>query len=220
MWLNIGRGQLMPNALENPMKKIQGLLLFSLVVTLVACGGADRPPNSNSIATKPIFLKNLTTGIKYDRSNLPKVMVGSFDGEDPIFSFSFFGLDRQLTIKKTSTNIIYSYKLIIDNTYYSLRSAIEEKLTEIEGKKIEFDCRNDSYNTKIGIYYSVTCKILSGSQSLVILERYPREAKDSPLHITTLTLTDESISKQVLDKQSEANKKQYKLQSAKAIKDI
>jgi hypothetical protein len=209
----------------------ESLSLVGALITVLCFSGCGSNGNSNeapikpeSIATNPIYIKEFTTGIKYKKSKLSKLLISDLGEGEAMFKFNYFGQERTLLIKADKSNTIYELKIdgikLWEKT--SLISALEEKLSDIEGKKIEFDCRDSHKDTSIGKFDESICTIISGTQKLILEESLitVRNNEDSPIKTVTLILVDDTASKQALDVKEKENIKEYEQKQTKAKQDI
>ena len=228
--------------------RIQGFLFLLLIVTLIFWSVTDSPPQKvatdvatnaaanvetsvatnapTNVATKPIFLKNLTTGVRFDELPLkinrwPITEEREYGKEIEYYPFSFFDKESSLSVGITSSSIVHSYKLGIDRQYELLKSAMEQKLTEIEGREIKFSCNKVVEESGFGPMVVTTCTIISGSQRLVIRNKYSKEwPNDRMFSSSTLSLIDVGLRNQALDEKRKADARLEELKNAKAKKDI
>jgi len=194
--------------------------IVSLCIQFTGCSSSESQVKKNSILKNKLYLKDLTTGITFNSSNLKGKHSINKKQEVLIPGFSYFGKDTSLTLSINNSNIIYGYSVIVENNNESLKNAIESKLTETEGREIKFDCSTDSYDTTMGEFKREVCTISSGSQKFIYKEIWPRNLMNSPLHITKVILIDTALAKNAEDEESNSNSEKYKLDRNKAKKDI
>lgn len=210
------------------------LLICVAALFLAACGDTSSTsppvPKVNNVSEKRIFLKDLTTGIRYESKNFPKPVVKL----DSLVSFNyeFFGATQLITAKLNSEKIITAYEILLNSNQDAMKSAIEEKLTSENGKIVKFDCVITK-STYGGINWEQKdCVIKSGEQKLLIQENRPLNQKPASadystwqsMHMSKLLLSEniqlsleerERVAKQIL-----ANEKVIAEKKAKAKKDI
>ncbi|AQR68749.1 hypothetical protein ACWYXJ_08130 [Janthinobacterium lividum] len=122
------------------MKKIRHfpLLGVSLLISLAGCGpSAEYPPprpaekTAASQLSKPIMLKDLSTGIKAGKS-----VADGYLGK-----WSYFGKPRVVTTEQLADGTITAITVLLEGSdLYPLKSELEERYSKEEGHPVTFSC--------------------------------------------------------------------------------
>lgn len=122
------------------MKKIRHfpLLGISLLISLTGCGpSAEYPPpapaekTAASQLSKPIMLKDLSTGIKAGKS-----VADGYLGK-----WSYFGKTRVVTTEQLADGTVTAIAVLLEGSDdYPLRKELEEKYSKEEGHPVTFSC--------------------------------------------------------------------------------
>lgn len=198
--------------------------------TLILEGCDKQPPSNapsvNNISDAPLSIKDLTTGVKYEKSKFPKIVTTI--GNQITFDYSFFGKERLVYAEFNDQKIIYSYHILLKGDLEDIRQAIEEKISTANGKRTQFACemKNSSWG---GVdWENKTCSIVSRTQRLLLEERKPVSQKPSSvsdsawtdMHMGKVLLEDTELSRKAKEKTDEQIQKKYEADKARASKDI
>ena len=173
---------------------------------------------AESQLSKQIALKDLTTGMKFERpvnsSSIPK--------------WSYFGKERLIKIERTSDDIVASINISMDGgDAYQLRQALEEKYSKEEERKIRFDC--SMKDRKLTLFHDMKvwdtiCVLRHASQVLTVSNVGPDNSQMiqdyysfiSLFYSTTVTLVDTELKSNA---EAETANKKSALEKKKAIEE-
>jgi len=160
------------------IRKSAARIILSLLV-LSGCNEANKTPAErapaqqavNNISEKRIFLKDLTTGVKYEKKKYPTII---FSTENTIkFNYDYFGDRHVISAEMNADKIVTSYEILMHGDLSKLRAAIAAKASSENGKTVEFLCT--TYKASEGglDWETKSCNIDSGHQILLIEEKKP-----------------------------------------------
>lgn len=153
---------------------------FFTTVCLSALLLTDAMASDNN-ALKAIFLKDLTTGIKYNKKTLPKSVTAAGA------LYEYFGKERPINIQTNVENVIISIELITNGSFHQLKQALEEKLATDNGRSVQFSCSTKSYSASTGgiDWAKEECRIANDSQRLTLTEIRPTSRR--PADVSEVT---------------------------------
>jgi len=146
-----------------------------------------KPPEiiRSSTVSKPLKLKDLALGVKLaslSSLNVKPVKLGTTDTFT--FEYDFFGSTNSVIGSVNSAGVVYEYHINIRSGLNELKSAIESKYSEQEGKPIGFNCNLKIFTSPDGSakISTETCKLSRGSEVLQT-ERQTVEDPRKPAYI-------------------------------------
>ena len=146
------------------------LFLFPLVFSLVAaCSPGAGEENRYE---GRIFLKDLTTGVAITSEKFPKHQ--KVASNQVVFDYDFFGAARTVWADLNEDGRVIQYKLQVDESLFSFKSVIEDKLSSEGKKSVKFSCDSEYVGSGDFSFKSETCRIVSGGQVLSLVGMSPR----------------------------------------------
>ena len=209
------------------------LIVVTLAISLSGCDGlpSEEPRSTNdrienNASTKPLSIKDLTTGTKYEEKTFPPILVRT--GNEISFYYDYFGEERPVNATLDSREVIYAYEILLKGDQSNLRTAIEAKVSADNSNEVRFKCDTESQRGGGIKWEHKSCSILSGTQRLVIEERIPvsrrpesaSEALWESMHMSKLTLTDTDIASKEIKEFVERDRVEREANAAKAQSDV
>lgn len=145
----------------------------SSIFTLLACSfmfvacndkSFTQPTNVNNVTRERIFLRELTTGTKYERKKFPQPAIDT--GNLVSFDYEYFGEKRHVMAGLNSERTVTSYKILNIANLNELRAELEAKLTTNNGTEVKFKCDFERVSWGGIDWKYETCIIYSGNQRL------------------------------------------------------
>lgn len=199
------------------------LVVTSIYLALQGCDikqGKPKVTDINNISEMPLTIKDLTTGVVYEKKLFPRPITSSKN--EVSFYYSFFGKSQLIFAEMDELGVIYKYKINLNGKLEDMRRAIEEKISKENGKEIKFKCEAERLSYGGIDWEHNNCLVSSGSQRLTTKEKRPLSKKPvsaSPsvweqIHISQLVLEDVDLSAKA--KREIEKKIQQKIEADKA----
>jgi len=123
--------------------------------------------NPDSQLSKPISLKDITTGVKTS-----KAVKDGYYGH-----WSYFGKDRVVQTEELADGTIASITILMDGgEAFNLRNELEAKYSKEEGRVVRFDCKMTDRRLAVlndAKIWDYTCTLSHGNQILTVYEVNP-----------------------------------------------
>jgi hypothetical protein len=183
-------------------------------------------PLAVNIVDKPLYIKDLTTGVLYDFAKLPKP---SFQKNQLILlDYQYFGDIRKVSIDLNKKGQIYKIKVSLGLFADKLHSTIEEKVSAENGKSIRFLCKESktdlsAFGFKNSTLLSDECILKYGTQRLILETNRPKgdaAVMGISLNSASLTLEDDSLKKVEVEQVTNEHKRALDEAEKKAKSDI
>lgn len=165
--------------------KLLGLVIAGAL--LCGCKAKTITPthNPDSIVTKKIFLKDITTGVAPGAA-----LTASYGTE-----WSYFGEKRIVEYTAGPTGLVTSIKFNLNSEFagQQLQNLLEKKLSEENGKKVAFDCLTSFHRLAVLDNMDVTqelCTVRSDTQTMTIKRVRPTNERDAHKYPTLSILYD------------------------------
>lgn len=160
------------------MKISSGIIIFTISIVAIAVlsnagesykeyssrAAAPKEPVATNVSVHRIYIKELTTGDDIGSKKYPKLKTRT--GSLASFDYQFFDKVRLFTAETNQDNVVVKLKFLDDAEFDDLRSAVESKLSELNGRNIKFDCISSKEKVPPLEWGLKTCKIISGKQVL------------------------------------------------------
>lgn len=157
---------------QNILKNITTITSATLI--LMACGdNKSQDTTKNNKSKNKIYIKDLTTGVKFDNKNFPRMITSDH------FKYSYFGKSRLIEVKLNEDKIVTSYKIILSGDLYDIKEAIEKKISLENKEQVEFQCKKENWNGGGVDWEKKVCSITSDQQTLTLNENKPITNKPS-----------------------------------------
>src|SRR5450830_588262 len=213
------------------MKKIRllPLLSVSLLISLAGCGpSADYPPprpaekTAASQLSKPIMLKDLSTGLKAGKS-----VADGYLGK-----WSYFGKPRVVTTEQLADGTVTAITVMLEGgDRYALVKELEEKYGKEEGHPVTFSCNRAERHLPMldnARIVDENCIVHHANQILRIHALSPYEAEminklwsaRALFYTTKLTLVDTGLEARREAAIAAASAEKLAAEQAKAKKDL
>lgn len=152
-------------------KKINSSLCALVMVGLCGCNNKsiEEPNPISSSVEKKIYLKEISTGMnikEIKRIKYEKNWKGFY-----VFEYDYYGAKRIVTAEANAEGVIYALKIVMDENMDTLKQNLENKLSEVNEKKVEFSCNTEKIESDgSAVIKNTTCKVLATPQVLRLLK--------------------------------------------------
>ena len=206
------------------MKFGQSSLAATLVMSflLTSCGNNDSSAPKVQAAhqvNNDLKLKELSTGVNIN--TLKKFGLKKLSNTESYFDYQYFGSKAITNVNYAKDGTIYEYKMLLDEPLDKIKSALEAKLSEENGRPVKFLCKTEKYKPDSSAEITdEKCRVENGKQSMVINQftMQPTEKYMGLPRLPKISLSIQLIDKDIKDKtmaeqnmkSAEAEKDKYK----------
>lgn len=200
------------------------------LATLGACSDSAPPVTAaveaTNVASKPIFLKDLSTGIVFDSKKFPRPYLSMENARR--LKYEYFGDLRDTEILLNGSKQIYSVRINLGLFAEEIVGNLEAKLSSEAGAPVNFKCRSETISLEaMGIKDSrletKQCVVVHDSQRLTVEVYKPLGIAATTridMHGGKITLVDTKLAAAAEQEKDEREKRESLKKSSKRASDI
>jgi len=210
------------------MRICAGALILAITASTIGCTEPtqQQPASVNNISGKPLMIKDLALGQKYEEKSFPKILFQI--GETISFKYDYFGQEQVVKASLNADQVIYSYEILFRGDLTDLRTAIEQKVSSENGNEVRFSCTTDENKLGGMDWENKSCQIVSGTQILLVEENKPVSEKPSSIspstwevmHMGKLLLEDSSLAASNSNRLENETRQKLEEDKANSMKDV